>query len=247
MQPVRILIAIPTYNRLLSVKNRVSIFRNSGLEYKYFVDKSQVLGYLSCLKPDEIVQVEDNLYICGKMQKIGEYALKKGYTHVFKVDDDMSFKRLDKSSASECLKIAHKELSQIFDANKNIGIATLTKAIAYIKGSKRSGYKISNKKPISSNYCVEASMLLKLKKKYILFDDYLMSLIAILASKDQATLFCAYENGQTHKNKGGLQSFDRNDLGKIAYKEISQDFPKSKLGFDPRHNCTDLDLSAYYT
>lgn len=84
---VKLLIAIPSKNRLeVLKKNALNWVGEVGYDFKIFVEPQD--SQYDCLK-NVVYLKENNRGLGYSKSQIKEYAIANGYTHIFKVDDDV--------------------------------------------------------------------------------------------------------------------------------------------------------------
>lgn len=245
--PSNILVAIPSYNRPYKLDKTILRW-TSTLDYhwKVFVEPKQYIYYKQSVGKDNLVKTNDDNGLAGQIVDIVEYAKTNGYKYIFKVDDDMSFVQKGKGikrsgeTANEIIPAMFEKI----ESDIMIGVITVCKPKDYMY-SDGTPFKVSHK-PVYGNYFAPVD-LFNIKREHLLFDDLIITMDAILADKKILRCYMAYEQSQTHKNEGGLQTFDRDALSREAFKAIKKDYPliEAVEPQDTKNNCFDVSIKAY--
>jgi hypothetical protein len=243
---MKTLIAVPTYNRPYTiVKSTLFWLEQMNIDFKIFVYKSQVKYYKQATSINNIVSCEDGIHLCGKLNAVYKYAVANNYDLVFKVDDDMKFSRegVKKTEAAKICTEFIQEASELFK-NKNVGLINVSKYGSY-RWSEKKEFKI-RRKEISGNYYIRTELLKNLHTDLILFDDLWVSVETKLAGLDIYSYFGAFEDAETHKNKGGMQSYNRDKLSRQSYEYAKNIYPKIEILENPKHNLFDISVKKYF-
>jgi hypothetical protein len=178
------------------------------------------------------------------MQEVYKYAIENEYDLVLKVDDDMRFMRdgAKKNDAAQVCDDYIKEVLPVF--NEDVGIVSVSKPMNYRYGSK-TGYK-ERKLPIYGNYFCKTHLLKNLVPELLMFDDLWISVEARLNNERIIQYLGAYEDAITHKNKGGLQSYDRDELGRKSYEYAKTIYPKIEILENSKHKKFDISVKNYF-
>ena len=246
-----VLLAIPSFNRPYNLQNTIMYWlKDYTLDWKVFVEPRQYMYYKQIVKPDNLIRTHNENYICGQMQDICEYAQYHNYKYVFKVDDDMCFTRRGSKKPDHGAIASELVLDcvKFMDENPDCGLLTAPKAMTYLYYKKEDLFVEINK-PIYSNYFIRVQDLSEImKREYLIFDDLLVSFATKARNKKIYRYMGAYESAKTHKNEGGLQSFDREKLSKLSYKALKKDYPLLE-GIDAKNtknNCFDVSSDRYF-
>jgi hypothetical protein len=243
---MKTLIAVPSYNRPYDIdKKTLYWLKDMKYDWKVFIYQSQARYYSDSVGIDNLIPCNDGIHLCGKIAHIYEYAKYHKYDAVFKVDDDMRFSSdgVDKKDAAKVCSKFLEEANELFK-NPDVGLINVSKYGSY-KWSDKQGFK-KRKKEIASNYYIRTELLKNIHSKLILFDDLWVSLETKLAGKDIYQYFGAFEDAATHKNKGGLQSYDREKISRQSYEYAKTIYPKIEILENPKHNLFDISVKKYF-
>lgn len=131
------------------------------------------------------------------------------------------------------------------DVTGDVGLVSVSKGMNFVRNKDKYIFK-KKKKWIHGNFTCRPEIAMENKVDWKMYGDLTTSLIAHTKGLHIYEYFGACEYAQLMDNKGGLQSFDRDQLGRDGYEEIKKDFPKVKGKIDQRFNNFDLDVSAYF-
>lgn len=244
---MKILVAVPSYNRPYDIEKRVGwwLKQVKGVDFRIFVEPSQAMYYEQSFDVENIVETKDDNGFMNQIIDIGKYATKNKYDLVFKIDDDMKFsaRGVRKDGTVELFQNIINELKEKFLNTKNIGAINIAKPMTYMHSEKK-GFK-ARKKPIYGNYIMDPKYLVMMKPEMLLFDDLFLTIEVKKDKKDIYTYLGAYEDAITHTNQGGLQSFDRNDIGFKGYEFAKTIYPRIEELENSKNNCFDIDISFY--
>jgi hypothetical protein len=242
---MKTLIAIPSYNRPYEIEKRTLYWvRQMNYHWAVFVYESQAKYYRQITGRNHIVTCEDGLGLVGKMKKVHEYAELNNYDLVLKIDDDMKFSR-DGAKKTDAAQVCTDYLDEVIPLfNEEVGLINVAKPMSYRYGPKE-GFKI-RKSPIYGNYLVRTSLMKNLRAELLLFDDLWVSVETKLAGLKILQYMGAYEDAITHKNAGGLQSYDRDELGRRSYEYAKTIYPKIEILKDSKHKKFDISVKNYF-
>ena len=243
---MKILLAIPSHNRPYDIEKKVMYWiKDVKVDWKVFCEENQAMYYEQSVGKDNLVTTPDGSGLMGQIVEIGKYAKENEYSLVLKMDDDMRFTadKIKKHETpiviSKYLKLVAKEFE-----NPDVGMITVSKPMEYRYGNKE-GFK-KRRKPVYGNYIVRTEYLLKLRKELLLFDDLWISIEVKQDGKQMLTYQGAYEDAITHKNAGGLQSYDRDQLGRDAYEIAKEYYPLIEELQDSKHKKFDISVKNYF-
>lgn len=243
---MKLLLAIPSHNRPYDIQKKVMYWVNDvDVDWKVFCEEDQSMYYEQSVGKDNLVLTPNGSGLMGQIVEIGKYANDNGYDLVLKMDDDMRFTadKIKKHETPIVIKKYLKLVQREFE-NPNVGIVTVSKPMEYRYGPKQ-GFK-NRKKPVYGNYIVRTEYLLKLRKELLLFDDLWISIEVKLDNKKMLTYQGAYEDAITHKNEGGLQSYDRDQLGRQSYEIAKEYYPLIEELQDSKHKKFDISVKNYF-
>ena len=242
---MKLLLAIPSYNRPYDIAKHCHWLKDFKYDYKVFVEEDQVMYYEQSIGIDNIVQTPNGSGLMGQIVEIGRYATIKQYEIVFKMDDDMSLKKRStrKHQIADVInEYVEKCLEQF--KNEDVSLITCAKPMEY-RYAKTEGF-IERKRPVYGNYMVRQWYLLFMDKDLLLFDDLWISVEVVKSRKKILTYTGAYENAITHKNNGGLQSYDRDELGKRSYEVAKELYPQIEILENSKHKKFDISVKNYF-
>jgi hypothetical protein len=240
---MKTLIAIPSYNRPYEASKKLFWLNGLNYDWKIFVEPNQSRYYKQIFGDEKVIETENENKLVGQIVSIYKYAKENNYTHVLKIDDDMRFTKegLKKQNTSDFMNYAIDEMTSNF--NESVGIITCAKPMTYIRSQKK-GFKERNS-AVYGNYFIKTDLLKTLKKEYYLFDDLIVTIECKKQGLKILTYLGAMEDAITHKNEGGLQSFNRDLLGKQAYENIKKDYPLVEVLENDKNNCFDITIKNY--
>jgi hypothetical protein len=245
---MKLLIAVPSHNRPYDIQKRCLFWLKeiTLFDWKVFVEPSQMMYYSQVLTPDRLVSTIEGAGLNGQIRFIGRYAEENGYSHVFKVDDDMMFKRdgIKKDFiGKETERILVKCLDRMsFD--RQIHCITFAKPMGY-RYSTKSGFQL-RKRPVYGNYLTLPVYLNQLNPDLKIMDDLFISIDIVLAWKTIETCNELYEDAISHKNAGGLQSVDRDLLGKKTFEAAKKLYPLVEEMENSKNGTFDINVNAYF-
>ena len=249
---MKTLIVVPSYNRPYSIQqNTLFWLEQMNVDFKIFVYESQIKYYAQVTSKENLIGCKDGIHLCGKLNVAYNYAVDNNYGLIFKVDDDMRFsrdgiKRSDKNykkiAPQICMDFIN-EATKLFE-DKNIGLINVAKFGSY-KWEKDKGFKKRHKE-IASNYYIRTELMKNIHSELIIFDDLWVSLETKLAGLDIYQYFGAYEDAATHRNKGGLQSYDRELISRKSYEYAKKIYPKIEIEQNSKHNIFDISVKKYF-
>lgn len=247
---MKILIAIPSYNRPYDIDKRTGYWLKqlTKFDYKVFVEPQESLYYEQSMGAENIIETNDNNGLVGQLVDIGNYAKENGYDLVTKIDDDTYYSLPGKGKAYGC-EIIEKSLTEIvkrFSENDNLGVVGFTAGMDYIY-NKEAGFK-KRKKPIYGTAVVRPEVFTTMDRRGMMFADLLVSLSCKDLGLGIETYYGCQEQRITLKNKGGLQSFDRTAIAKKSYEIMLEKYPKIKPLEDGKYknDFFDIDVSEYF-
>ena len=243
---MKVLLAIPSHNRPYDIEKRVLYWlRNIDVDYKIFIEKDQEMYYVQTCGVENLVLTPNGSGLMGQVVEIGKYAKNNKYDLVLKMDDDMRFTK-DKNKKPDTFKVINKYISDAVNKfqSDNVGMITVSKPMEY-RYSDKKGFVI-RKKPVYGNYFVRTEYLLRLKPELLLFDDLWISIEVKQDNKQTLTYIGAYEDAITHKNGGGLQTYDRDLLGRQSYEQAKKVYPKIQELKNSKHKKFDICVKNYF-
>ena len=247
---MKMLIAIPSYNRPYNIEKRTGhwIKKIKNADVKVFVCPNQYLYYSQVIPQDMLikgaVQGEKEGFI-NQLLFIKKYAEDHGYDVVFKCDDDMTFtkSKAKKDQHGELIDEAILEFKFTLSSDPSINAISFSQPMEYLYSEKK-GFK-KRKKAFSGAYIIRTNKWILHKDLYC-YDD-IFSWIE-LKINDQANCWTYYglmQDALCGTNEGGLQSIDRNMLGKKTYKNCVKYYPNVVPKEDTKHKFFDIDYSYY--
>jgi hypothetical protein len=243
---MKVLIAIPSHQRPYDIEKRTGFWLKAlkKTDWKVFVESDQIKYYEQIIPKSNLISTPVGSGLIGQLIEIGNYASKNNYDLVMKMDDDMRLTKtgLKKENTADFIEEMIEYMISQFDSNT--GAITAAKPMGYLHGDKKS-IKLRNK-PIFGNYLIRTGFFSCLKPEYLLFDDLVFSAQIKLNGMVIKTNFAAMEDSLTHKNKGGLQTIDRDLYSRKGFQAIIKDFPLMKELPDNKNNCFDIDASNYF-
>jgi len=245
---MKLLIAIPSHNRPYDIQKRCLFWLKeiSWFDWKVFVEPSQMMYYSQVLPPDKLVSTIEGAGLNGQIRFIGRYAEENDYSHVFKVDDDMMFKK-DGLKKDVIWQETQKALSLCIERmsfDRDIHCITFAKPLGY-RYSPKSGFQL-RKKPVYGNYLTKPSYLCNLNPDLKIMDDLFISIDIVQAGYRIETCNELYEDAISHKNAGGLQSVDRDLLGRKTFVAAKKLYPQVEEMVNTKNGSFDINVNAYF-
>jgi len=244
---MKVLIAIPSHNRPYDIEKKLGYWLPYMMyDYKIFVEENQEMYYSQSIGSTHLVLTPNGSGLIGQLIEIGKYAESHGYDLVLKMDDDMRFTK-DKSPKDETSLVVSeyiKSAIDLFTSRQDVAITNVVKPATY-RYSNKEGWKI-RQKPIYGNYMIRTEMFKCLTHEMLLFDDLVFSIEARKQGKMIYQYYGAYEDAITHKNAGGLQSYDRDQLSRKAFEYLKTKYPLLKEMPNNKNGVFDIDVSQYF-
>lgn len=243
---MKALLAIPSHYRPYDIEKKVLYWIGEvGIDWKVFCEENQELYYMQTCGTNNLVTTPVGSGLMGQMVQIAKYAKENNYDVVLKMDDDMRFTK-DKAKKTDTANVVQEYITQALAEfnNPKVGMISVAKPMEYRYGPKQ-GF-VERKKPVYGNYFVRTKYLEKLSADLLLFDDLWISIEVKLAGDKTLTYLGAYEDAITHKNSGGLQTYNRDALGKLAYDRAKDVYPKIEVLENSKHNKFDISVKNYF-
>jgi len=243
---MKVLVAIPSYNRPYDIEKRCGFWlkKLEGIEWKIFVREEQILYYSQSIPRHNIVGINVSTYR-ETINAIGSFARENGYDLVHRIDDDMSFKKLGMSKRADCNIVYQKtynDVVQKFIDDENVYGISVSKPMFHIR--MRDTMYARDNKALYGNQWLRSEIMI-LPEGIELFDDIYMTLEILRLGKKTLTYCGSYEDSVMYKNSGGLQSINRNEASIETIKTMQKYFPQVKQGiYKGDENLVDIDLKA---
>jgi hypothetical protein len=210
---MKMLIAIPSYNRPYNIEKRIGhwIKNVKNADIRVFVCPNQYLYYSQVIPQDMLIkgaiQGGKEGFI-NQLLFIKQYAQDHNYDVVFKCDDDMTFtkSKAKKHQHGELIDEAILEFKFTLSSDPTINAISFSQPMEYLYSEKK-GFK-KRKKAFSGAYGLMQDAL------------------------------CG-------TNEGGLQSIDRDMLGRETYENCVKYYPNVVPKDDTKHKFFDIDYSYY--
>ncbi len=225
---MKTLIAIPSKNRVETFKkNAFEWVPEVGYDWKVFVEPQDLVKYRFHFGTENIVPLEMNDQGLGYCKgQIKDYALKNGYTHIFKIDDDVkSFNRFRKNlSVAESVthfKDFMKEIEEAFEKYPKIKAVSFPYSFQMFKET-----KWEPTKRVQTAYIVEAKSMYA-NPEVSVFEDFATGLSiyanhGVVMKYNLAGIRMGVKVGG---GTGGHQSFDREKQAMEEVKELKKIYP----------------------
>lgn len=246
---MKILIAVPSYNRPYDADKRIGYWFKDLNDFtaKLFVCPTQYRYYQQIFRhkvvagqtqgtPDGFVK---------QMIFIDQYAKKFGYDYVFKVDDDMAFRKSKRGKQYVMQDFTQSlvNLTDFLQDNNDVVGGCYTSPLTYrwLKS-----HEITDRnKPFVGNYFYKVGML-EYNKNIMCYLDYYAA--TYLRDKGRLiTINDLYEDKLFLTNNGGIQSFDRLSMQKKSSKAFMKQFPHTTTKQHPKlPDFLDIDVSYYF-
>jgi hypothetical protein len=249
---MKLLLAIPSYNRPYEIEKRTGFWLKK-LQYshwKVFVEPDQAVYYAQTIPKAHLVVTGNNIGLVGQLRMIARYAIRKGYDLVWKIDDDMMFKRkgIKKHQIHEVVEQTIPDLTERFSQDADLGVINIAMPRDYMyKQVYNDSPKFYTKKKwmVKCSYVVRPEDMDYTDGNYT-FDDVEIGLIDMEKRKKIEFYAGCYNDNLIRENQGGLQSFDRDEKARQSLAALVKRFPKIKEAWFDRLG-VDIDISAYYT
>ena len=247
---MRLLVAVPSYNRPYQIEKRTGYWLKQlkEFDYKVFVEPSEALYYAQSIGTDNIVETNDNNGLYGQLIDIGQYTIENGYDLVTKIDDDTYYTNdvFKKKDASKVIEQSLKEIVNRFRSVDNLGAIAFSRGMDYFY-NKGIGFKPRYKGIYGTCVC-KPEILVKLNRQYKCFADLMISLKSREMGFDNETYYNCTENSVMLTNEGGLQSMDRMKISSETLDMILRDYPEAKEihGGKYEGKIKDIDLNFYF-
>lgn len=247
---MKLLVAVPSYNRPYDIEKRTGYWLKDlkQFDYKVFVEPSEAIYYEQSIGKDNIVVTKDGIGLVGQLVAIGNYAKKNGYDLVTKIDDDTYYTlpKRGKAYGREIIENSLNDIVERFTNDKNLGVVGFASGMDYIF-NKNVGFK-KRKKPIYGTAVVRPEVFTSMDGRGKMFADLLISLSCKDLGMEIETHYGCQEQRITLKNKGGLQSFNRTEIAKETYKIMLEKYPEITPLKDGKYkdDFFDIDISYYF-
>lgn len=224
---MKILIAIPSKNRIeVLKKNALSWVPHVGMDWRVFVEPQDLEKYSEVPMSNVEVLPHNDQGLGYAKAKIREFALKNGYTHIFKIDDDVKgFTNYRASlSAEGMINWFHEfmqDVSEAFERYPRI------KAVSF-----NYSFEMYERKQWEVTKRVQTAFIVEAESMYVnpnisVFEDFATGL-AIIA-KGGMVMRYGYAGIQmgvkVGGGEGGHQSFDRAAQALREVEELRKLYP----------------------
>lgn len=243
---MKLLIAVPSFNRPYDIEKNTLFWLKKIKEYDWriFIRVEQLKYYSQTVPLKNIVVIKVKTF--GEtINAIQAFALENNYDLIHKIDDDMSFK--DRTHSKKpfvhlaYLKAA-KEIVAEFENVPELGGVSIIKPMPFFYNKK--GNWVRENKALLGNQFLRPEFMF-MPKGIELFDDIYNSLSIRKARSVIRGYAGCYENAVILKNKGGLQSIDRNAASKRTLTKMAKLFPCIKLGcYKGDESIVDVDFKS---
>jgi len=251
---MKILIAIPSYNRPYRIEKTTGhwIKEIKNADVRVFVCPSQYPYYIQTLPSEMVVkgavQGIDSGYI-DQLIQIREYAKENGYDAIWKVDDDMSFKKrgIKKHEIAKHTDLSILEICAKFKDDPEISAIGVSNVMDWLR-SEKTGFKPRSNN-FSGNYIIRTN-LYSIHNDLLLHDDLILYLeLKVNGHGKILTYYGLHQDAALGTNEGGLQSFDRLNMSKECYRIMqSKYYPELRLKeVDPEKCKHDIGKAINYT
>lgn len=252
---VKILIAVPSWNRPYEIENDTGFWLkqlSSEIDWIVCVEPSQHAYYAQGIPRTHLITSKDSCGIAGQCNRILGYAKENGFTHIWRVDDDSFFKERA-TKKKETAKVVEKHcqiLTEFLSKYNEIGGIAFTRPRTIMFN--KDGQKFGGGGALlcgSSVYQIEG--MEEIPKEVEEFDDLYLTILVNERMKLKTVRYmnlalCA--KGVTTNNAGGMNTHgldERDKRARRSFEEIKKVFPKVEEWKDTKHPHFDMKIDAY--
>ncbi len=209
---MKLLIAIPSKNRIdILASNALKWVPYSGVDWKVFVEPQDLMQYQRYISESNIIVLPENNKGLGySKQIIKEYAKAGGYTHIFKIDDDVrGFTKWRQRLSDEAMTTWFREI--MFDVEKAFDIYSQVRAVSFPYG-----FEMYEKKKWEVTKRIQTAYIVATESLYVdpaisVFEDFatglhIMAKGGLILKYGMAGINMGVKVGG---GTGGHQSYDR--------------------------------------
>ncbi len=241
---MKTLIAVPSYNRPYDIEKTTLHWLKKlpdDIEWKIFVREEQEMYYSQVTK--NTIPIVASSYR-ETVQSIIDYANSNNYDLVYRVDDDMSFKtkkHSKKIDAHKAFLSIYNDVKDAFEENPHLGAVSVSKPMPFLYW--KNDHKFSKNKIIYGNHIFRPKIH-SMPEKVELLDDIVLTLNCVNQGYVCWRYMGGYENAVAHKNAGGLQSVDRDDITRKTIVELQKLFPDNNVQFGTYKDSNKIDVDV---
>ena len=225
---MKLLIAIPSKNRVdVLEKNAMQWVPLTGIDWMVFVEPQDADKYAHFnLSNHGFVLPENNKGLGYAKSQIKKYAIENGYTHIFKIDDDVQGftkyrQRLFKEVTAEWVKEFITDIKSVFERYSKV------KAVAFPYA-----FEMYELKKWETAKRIQTAYICRIEdfhadEKISVFEDFASGL-KIITAGGAILKYCmaGIEMGvKVGGGTGGHQSFDRFEQAKKEAEELRKIYP----------------------
>lgn len=225
---MKILLAIPSKNRTDVLKeNALRWLPTCGYDWQVFVEPQDLIAYQTIVPESNLVAIGGNDQGLGFAKRaIKQYASLHGYTHIFKIDDDVKgFTKFRQRLSDEEHSAWFKEF--VAEAIKAIESYPVVKAVSFpysFEMYEKKKWEIT--KRIQTAYIVETESLY-INDDISVFEDFATGL-KIIVDGNAIIRYCMagiLMGVKVGGGSGGHQSFDRFERAKLEVEPLRKLYP----------------------
>ena len=241
---MKILVAVPSYNRPYDIMKRTGRWiKRLETDWRVFVEPQQMRYYLQNFTREQLVSTDTGIGVSGQMRHICRYATEHGYDYVFKVDDDMNFKKSGTKveQSAEIVEEFFSECAKLIEEVGDVGAFIMAKPIEYLH---RNGVMWKLRHKTLYGNALAKTEFFDLPEGLKLSADIIVGLNARLSGLPMYTYQFAHEDAIAWTNPGGCQSFDRFKATEEDLRILQERYPLIRQTLNKGR--ADIDVTAYF-
>ena len=225
---MKLLIAIPSKNRVEILMNNTLLWVPScDIDWKVFVEPQDFEKYKTILAEEKLVNIGQNDQGLGfAKQFIKDFAKVGGYTHIFKVDDDIKGftkyrKKLDPPRTAQWVKEFTKDIEKSLELHPQVKCVSFPYSFEMYE---KKHWEVA--KRVQTAFIIETDWLY-VNPKVSVFEDFATGL-SVLVNGGLVAKFCMAGINMGVKvggGTGGHQSYDRFERAKLEAEELRKLYP----------------------